>query len=165
MAGVISGARLGLATVLQTLDHRLTDRGTWGLGELLLWPTRATRRSNGSHSIPRCTFPKVQESHGYRTGGHLPDVLATGISNNRSCYLSSCWRYRRRKGPVLAILAPSQNRGFRVLLDPLQAAAAAYRDAPQGVVCYVRRPPSLSATARPLPSGVWLNTTSSCRLR
>jgi hypothetical protein len=35
MAGVISGARLGLATVLQTLDHRLTDRGTWGLGELI----------------------------------------------------------------------------------------------------------------------------------
>ena len=27
------------------------------------------------------------------------------------------------------------------MLDPLQAAAAAYRDAPQGVVCYVRRPP------------------------
>ena len=32
MAGAISGARLGLAAVLQTLAHRLTDRGTWSLG-------------------------------------------------------------------------------------------------------------------------------------
>jgi hypothetical protein len=35
MAGAISGARLGLAAVLQTLAHRLTDRGTWSLGELI----------------------------------------------------------------------------------------------------------------------------------
>ena len=35
MAGAISGARLGLAAVPQSLAHRLTDRGTWGLGELI----------------------------------------------------------------------------------------------------------------------------------
>jgi ADP-ribosylglycohydrolase len=35
MAGAISGACLGLAAVPQGLAHRLTDRGTWGLAELI----------------------------------------------------------------------------------------------------------------------------------
>jgi ADP-ribosylglycohydrolase len=35
MAGAISGARLGLAAISQSLARRLTDRGTWGLAELI----------------------------------------------------------------------------------------------------------------------------------
>jgi ADP-ribosylglycohydrolase len=35
MAGAISGARLGLAAVPQNLTRHLTDRGTWGLAELI----------------------------------------------------------------------------------------------------------------------------------
>lgn len=35
MAGAISGARLGFAAVPQSLARRLTDRGTWGLAELI----------------------------------------------------------------------------------------------------------------------------------
>ena len=35
MAGAISGARLGLGAMSQSLAHRLTDRGTWGLAELI----------------------------------------------------------------------------------------------------------------------------------
>ncbi len=35
MAGAISGARLGLAAVPQSLARRLTDRGIWGLAELI----------------------------------------------------------------------------------------------------------------------------------
>lgn len=35
LAGAISGARLGLAALPAELTHHLTDRGTWGLDELL----------------------------------------------------------------------------------------------------------------------------------
>lgn len=35
MAGAIGGARLGLTALPAELTHHLTDRGTWGLDELL----------------------------------------------------------------------------------------------------------------------------------